>query len=271
MAKLEQSDLDYCLEVTRRGGSNLWFVGRSLPAPRRGMFASAYASMRVVDDFVDDDFLARPPGDRAKGRQAAHDAVAGWLSAMEQALAGIPAAEGQAFPDRRILNGVAALYRGADIGAGPWRLLARSMHHDIDEVPFRDWNDFVAYCEGATVAPASIFLYVVAAELKGPPTARHRLPADPADCVRDMAIFCYLVHIARDITKDAAAGPALLTIPESVLGAHGLTREALPDAARHERDPRMRGLIADLAERAGDYRLRHLIVALATSETFRTK
>ena len=256
MAKLEQSDLDYCLEVTRRGGSNLWFVGRSLPAPRRGLFASAYASIRVIDDFVDDDFLARTAAERAAGRADAHRLVSDWLAAREEALAGRTGGAGNGLPDARILNSVASLYQGADIGALPWRLLARSMHHDIDEEPFRDWDDFVVYCEGATVAPASIFLYVVAANLEGAPAARHRLPADPADCVRDMAIFCYLVHIARDITKDAAAGPALLTIPDSVLGAHGLTHSEMAAAALREGDPRMRGLILDLAERAGDYRKR---------------
>lgn len=259
MAKKNQSDLDYCLEVTRRGGSNLWFVGRGLPARRRAMFVSAYASMRVVDDFVDDDFLARPPEARASGRAAAHDRVARWLSAMERALGGDADCHAAGdLPHSAIARSVASVYAGADIGPEPWRLLARSMHRDVDEKPFVDWDDFIAYCEGATVAPASIFLYVVAADLSGPPTARHRLPADPADCVRDMAIFCYLVHIARDITKDALAGPALLTIPDTILATHGLDRIELAKAAQAEEvgDKRLDGLITDLTARAGDYRSR---------------
>lgn len=256
MAELNQSDLNYCLEVTRRGGSNLWFVGRGLPARRRAMFVSAYASMRVIDDFVDDDFLARDKQERDAGRAAAHDRIATWLATMETALAGRPCETDDDLPGRAIANSVAAVYAGSDIGLEPWRLLARSMHRDVSEEPFRTWGDFEEYCEGATIAPASIFLYVVAAELDGAPAARHRLPADPADCVRDMAIFCYLVHIARDITKDALGGPALLTIPEDVLADHDLDSDELAQVARGGSDRRLRGLIADLASRAGEYRRR---------------
>ena len=256
-----QSDLDHCLDITRRGKSNLWFVGRGLPARRRSMFASAYASMRVVDDYVDDEFLVLPDEERARRRGGAHERVAAWLSAMEGAVAGAPAPDpardtGDGFPDIRIVRAVTDCFLGADIGPGPWRQLARSMHRDIDEVPFRSWDDFVEYCEGATVAPAGIFLYVVAADLDAAPKAGHKLPAAAPDCVRDMAIFCYLVHIARDIVKDAASGPALLTIPEDVLQAHDLTRTELPSAALQGSDRRMVGLIADLAARAGDYRRR---------------
>ncbi|WP_425404746.1 squalene/phytoene synthase family protein [Hwanghaeella sp.] len=258
MAKLIQSDLDHCLDVTRRGKSNLWFVGRSLPGPRRAMFASAYASMRVVDDFVDDEFLVLPDDERLRRRSDAHKRVDGWLTSMEAAICGNadPAKMEIAFPDPRIQRAVAACFDGGDIGPGPWQLLARSMHRDIDETPFGDWDDFIDYCEGATVAPASIFLYVIAADLNGPPSTADRLPAQAADCVRDMAIFCYLVHIARDIIKDAAAGPALLTIPDDVLHTHGLTRTDLAGAVRGGSDRRLRDLISDLAARAGDYRLR---------------
>lgn len=255
---LNKADLDYCLDVTRRGGSNLWFVGRSLPSPRREMFVSAYASMRVIDDFVDDDFLAREVAKREAGRKAAHCKVDNWLAAMEKALAGRAMEASDEDPSLAgIVNCLAPLFAGSDIGEAPWRLLARSMHRDIDEKPFRDWTDFIDYCEGATVAPASIFLYVVAAELNGTrhaPRARHRLPADPADCVRDMAIFCYLVHIARDITKDAAAGAALLTIPEDMLAGRGLERSSMAVAVGCEDDPRLHGLVSDLAERAAEYR-----------------
>jgi phytoene/squalene synthetase len=252
-----QSDLDHCLDITRRGKSNLWFVGRGLPARRRAMFASAYASMRVVDDFVDDEFLVLPIEERERRRAGAHERVAEWMSAMESAVAGAPAPGAEdGFPDMRIVRAVADCFLGADIGPGPWRQLARSMHRDVDELPFRNWDDFVDYCEGATVAPAGIFLYVVAADLDAAPTARHKLPAAAPDCVRDMAIFCYLVHIARDIVKDAASGPALLTIPDDVLQAHDLTRTELATAALNGTDKRMVGLITDLAERAADYRRR---------------
>ncbi|MDG2123807.1 MAG: squalene/phytoene synthase family protein [Verrucomicrobiales bacterium] len=44
-----------------------------------------------------------------------------------------------------------------------------------------------------------------------------------ADYAHDMGVFCYLVHICRDVKKDAlAGGDQLVTVPADVLAEHGL-------------------------------------------------
>ncbi len=254
----------YCLEATGRGGSNLWLVSRGLPARRRAMFAAAYASMREIDDFVDDGFLALEPDRRAAERAAARRRVEEWRRQCAAALSGDPLSGD--LLDSEAVDGVHPLIRQAlsdtlgasDLGAGPWNALAQAMRRDVDETPFQTWSDFDAYCEGATVAPAAIFLYVLSARFEAG-RAIHTLPAAIEDCARDMAVFCYLVHIARDLTKDAAASANLITLPQDALAACGLTREGLNAhwsgrSGQADSDDGVVALVATLADRAASYR-----------------
>jgi len=253
---MADSDLDYCLELTKRSGSNLWLVGRALPKARRAMFVTAYASMRVVDDFVDDDFAVQAPERRAALRKSAHDRVEGWRQAVAGALAGAPQeGEGDAL-DPPIARALTDQFHGSDIGTGPWDALADAMHRDVDEVPFETWADFQEYCEGATVAPASIFLYVLAAKVGSEAPIRSGLPAPPADCARDMAVFCYLVHIARDLLKDAAQGANLITLPDTLLARHGLSRAGLAAGASEQNPTKLKDLLVELTNHATPYRER---------------
>ena len=220
------------------------------------MFVGAYASMRVIDDFVDDDFTLRPPAERAGERARAHGRVDGWLAACRAALSGAPE-EAPEFLDPRIGRALAAGFGGADLGPGPWDALATAMHRDVDELAFRTWEDFTGYCEGATVAPASIFLYVLAGRFSSDGSeVRSGLPAEAAACARDMAVFCYLVHIARDLLKDARASTGLITIPDEALTPHGLDRSSVASVALSADTQPLRGLVRDLVERAGHYRAR---------------
>lgn len=250
----------YCFEATKRSGSNLWLVGRFLPERRRKLFTAAYASMREVDDFVDDVFLALPPAERAVKRSDTANKVEAWRALCEAALSP-PTARidvsaqimGAAPIHPLAVAGLSDAWGGADIGAGPWNALAQAMQRDIAETPFVTWSDFDTYCEGATVAPASIFIYVLSASLEeeGP---RNRLPAPVADCARSMAIFCYLVHIARDLGKDAAASPNLVTLPQEVLEPLGLNRESLGARLKLGETEAVIPLVSAISHRASEFR-----------------
>lgn len=234
-------------DVTRRGASNLWYVGRALSPAKRRFFEAAYATMRVIDDFVDDTFLALSPADRADARQAARARVLAWRRAAKAAVRGEePPPTGVALDDS-VLTALAQAAVGGNVPAQPWLALSDAMLFDIEESPLESWADFEAYCEGATVAPAAVFLFV----LQVSPDEPSRVDLDASalfDQARDMAIFCYLVHIARDFAKDAARGGQLVTIPAAAFAKHGTTRAAAerdPTAAR----PVIRDLLAIAAER----------------------
>ncbi|MDG2123809.1 MAG: hypothetical protein P8J87_08945 [Verrucomicrobiales bacterium] len=76
------SDLErrirYCDRITKASGSNLWMVSRALPAVKHRFFTVAYASMRVIDDFVDDEFMGLDVRAREAGRDAAEAKVRLW-------------------------------------------------------------------------------------------------------------------------------------------------------------------------------------------------
>lgn len=77
---------------------------------------------------------------------------------------------------------------------------ARSMLYDIDHNGFDTLEDFIYYAEGASVAPASVFVHLCClSEENGaylPPDF------DVLKVARPCAIFSYIVHIIRDFQED---------------------------------------------------------------------
>lgn len=251
------SDIDpdavfaHCAAIAARNDSPLWLVGRALPEAKRRFFAAAYASMRLIDDFVDDEFLALAPADRAAQRAAAHEKLAHWATAVDAAAAGKPPATAKT--DGQVFQALARTLPHSDLGTAPWHALAAAMRQDVDEQPIADWAGFSDYCAGATVAPATIFVYILACRADG---ALLRWPLDrpPAFYARDIAVFCYLVHIMRDLASDAAGDAQLLTIPRAALAFRDLTPAALRDAIAEGNPGPVVGLVEDLAARAARHR-----------------
>ncbi|MBC8489012.1 MAG: squalene/phytoene synthase family protein [Bacteroidetes bacterium] len=77
---------------------------------------------------------------------------------------------------------------------------ARSMIYDINHNGFPTLNDFLEYSEGASVAPASVFVHLCCLNKD---TNDYVLPSfNVIEVARPCAIFSYLVHIIRDFRKD---------------------------------------------------------------------
>lgn len=225
--------------VTKAGGSNLWAVGRSLGPRKRRLFESSYAVMRLIDDMVDVDFLPRPAGERAELRQSALASVDGWLTLSHQALAGDRCDETLACAPLFHALADAAGREGSDMPPEPWTTLAAAMARDVREMPLESRADFLDYCEGATVAPAAVFLYVLhARETDVGGLFAHVAAETLFDQARDMGIFCYLTHILRDLAQDCLnGGGQLLTLPREWLVRCDLSPETTPDAVAN-RDTR---------------------------------
>jgi len=77
---------------------------------------------------------------------------------------------------------------------------AKSMLHDINHNGFSTLEEFMDYAEGASVAPASIFVHLCClSEVNN----EYRTPDfDVMQVARPCAIFSYLVHIIRDFQED---------------------------------------------------------------------
>ncbi len=237
-----------CEAVAARNNSTLYHATRALPKARRDFFSATYAAMRVIDDLVDEDFLAATDAQQVGRRQQMRETVEAWRrQTAEGAAAGpLPADLALAFD---------AIVRPSDLGAGPWNGLAQALAEDVEEAEMADWPAFERYAEGATVAPAEIFIYLLAAE----PTAdglRYRLSVPAIDYARDLAVFCYLVHILRDLAKDAATPGRLVTIPADLLASVGLDRNSVAAAVAGARRESLDGLAAPILARAETFRQR---------------
>ncbi|MDA0342298.1 MAG: squalene/phytoene synthase family protein [Proteobacteria bacterium] len=236
-----------CREIAGRANANFLHAARLLPGFRQDFFFATYAAMRVIDDRVDEDFLTLPAQQRDAERDEARRAISDWLSQST-----IFDAAGESIGDESTAgplhpDGVAALADTAgrsDLGAWPWRALAGALLSDVEEREMRSWEDFLEYCAGATVAPAAIFIYLLAARHDPASGYRYELPRAARDYAKDLAIYCYIVHILRDLAKDAGRSPRLITIPSEILAAAGLTRDGL-SAALAEKSPAI-GVLAGL-------------------------
>ena len=77
---------------------------------------------------------------------------------------------------------------------------AKAMLYDINHSGFATLGDFMDYAEGASVAPASIFVHLCClSEENG---AYITPDYNVLDVARPCAIFSYLVHIIRDFQED---------------------------------------------------------------------
>jgi len=234
-------------EIAGRANANFLHAARLLSRPRQDFFFATYAAMRVIDDFVDETFLTQAPEQRNRGRAAALQAVSDWSGQCVS----FQATPGPLHPD--IVAALAATAGRSDLGPWPWPALAEAMRADVEEREMRSWSDFLSYCDGATVSPAAIFIYLLAADADPERGFRYDLDRPARDHAVDLAIYCYIVHILRDLAKDAERSPRLITIPADMLDAVGLARDELGQALR-DKSPAIGALAGLLIEKALPHR-----------------
>lgn len=133
----------------------------------------------------------------------------------------------------------------------PLDAFARSMIYDINHDGFRTLETFLEYAQGASVAPASIFVHLSGL------TQRNGIYENPLFDVKEAAtpcaIFSYLVHIIRDFQKDQFNN--LNYFADDMILKNGLTRQELRDIAHGSPViPAFRNLIKDYYSLADEYR-----------------
>jgi len=187
--------------MARRRLPHLYRVARLFPdRDRYRAFCATYASMRWVDDRVDEQKSALPE-------------LAAWEAGIDENAAGHGgrSSYGPALAD--------TLSR-FDFPLDPWRHLAAAMRYDLENDGFPHYQSFLDYAEGATVAPASIFATLLLMRRNGDSYRPARPYAEIRDAVRQSAISCYEVHILRDAREDLADGRNYF--PEDELKTFGL-------------------------------------------------
>ncbi len=211
--------LDEAERIASKDRSSLYRVSQYFEDSQRyDAFIAMYAVMRVVDDLVDN------AGDKATlpaaERQALHTEIDTWEQRIRRAYSGCPAAHPLEM----------ALAWAVDRFPVPerlWQSFLDAMRYDIDVPRFRDFQSFLEYTEGASVAPTTLFVHLICAELQ--PDGRYRLSEfDYLECGRQLGIFAYVAHILRDVRQDMESSPqGLIYISQSDLCDHGLDEDAL--------------------------------------------
>jgi phytoene/squalene synthetase len=132
------------------------------------------------------------------------------------------------------------------------KAFARSMIYDINNDGFPSLSAFIKYAQGASVAPASIFVHLAGL------VKRNDEFLDPHFNVRQAAtpcaVFSYLVHIVRDFQKDQLNN--LNYFADDSVAYYGLTRNDLREIARgHPVSDNFRNLINEYYCLADKYRV----------------
>jgi phytoene/squalene synthetase len=176
---------------------------------------TCYKFMRAIDDMIDDHKAVNKlivPGERTE-----------FISNVNEWLKMIIVSE-ECNPQNKELNATVERFR---IPLWPLELFAKSMIFDINNDGFPTLNSFIEYSQGASVAPASIFVHLNGLVKKngqfGEPVFNVREAATPC------AIFSYLVHIIRDFQKDQLNN--LNYFADDLIIENGLTRKDLNEFA----------------------------------------
>jgi phytoene synthase len=133
----------------------------------------------------------------------------------------------------------------------PLEAFAKSMIYDINNDGFSSLDSFLNYAQGASVAPASIFVHLSGLTSKN---GHYRAPSfDVKDAATPCAIFSYIVHIIRDFQKDQFNN--LNYFADDLIKENGLTRQDLNNIAHGSPVPDgFRNLIRKYYALADEYR-----------------
>ncbi len=114
------------------------------------------------------------------------------------------------------------------IPAWPMEVFAKSMIYDINNNGFNKISDFIEYAQGASVAPASIFVHLNGLIKAG--NGFQLPPFDVKNVATPCAIFSYIVHIIRDFQKDQLSH--LNYFADEEIARNGLTHDDLSCMAK---------------------------------------
>ncbi len=147
-----------------------------------------YKFMRKIDDLVDDR-KADIQSISDCEKQIYTDQVNDWVQCLN----------GKALKNP-FFEQVAQTVDDYQIPLHLFQVFAKSMVYDINHNGFETFEDFIQYAEGASVAPASVFVHLCCLNEE---LQEYVDPSmDLMSVARPCAIFSYLVHIIRDFQID---------------------------------------------------------------------
>jgi phytoene/squalene synthetase len=202
---------------------------------------TCYKFMRAIDDLIDDH--------KAKNKLIAVSERKDFVANVEEWLKMIIISE-ECNPEQAELLKTIERFK---IPLWPLETFAKSMIYDINNDGFPTLTSFLEYSEGASVAPAAIFVHLNSIAKKDGSYVDP--PFDVKWVATPCAIFSYLVHIIRDFQKDQLNN--LSYFADELIARCNLTREKLNEFANGKPvDDKFRDLIKHYYKLADEYRIK---------------
>jgi len=254
--------LDVTEEIASKDHNNLYITSSFFKdSVKYKAFCAYYAVMRIVDDRVDNLPLSLAGNEELCNRELG--VVNAWEQVIISCSQGIYPATFQLeacdFANARaVCESLITAFQAIPVPIILWRNFFDAMRSDILAGEFDSWSDFLTYAEGATVAPTTIYLLLIAAK-RNEANCSYELPTgfDLFTCGRHLGIFAYLGHIIRDLAEDIKNATTRLCITREDMVGHGVTPERLRnEASRHQASPSTCSLVVDLLQRARKYLLK---------------
>lgn len=202
---------------------------------------TCYRFMRAIDDLIDNH--------KAKNKMIAERDRHEFVTNVEEWLRMIIISK-ECNPRQTELIETIEKFR---IPLWPMKAFAKSMIYDIDNDGFPTLQAFLDYSEGASIAPASIFVHLNG--ISGSEGTYADPPFDVKWAATPCAIFSYIVHIIRDFQKDQMNN--LSYFADDLIINNNLTRRKLRDFAKGKPVNRnFRNLIEHYYRLADEYRIK---------------
>lgn len=200
---------------------------------------TCYRYMRSIDDLIDN-YKAANKAIGSGIRDEFLSNVDDWLNVLMS--------PDNTHPDQADLAMTISRFR---IPLWPLQAFARSMVYDINNDGFPTLQSFLDYSQGASVAPASIFVHLCGLAVEN---NHYRDPLfDVRSAATPCAIFSYVVHIIRDFQKDQTNN--LNYFADEMIEKNGLTRDDLRHIATGRPvPPGFRNMISEYCGLAAEYR-----------------
>jgi phytoene synthase len=200
---------------------------------------TCYRYMRAIDDLIDG-HKSKHVRITADEKQLFMDKINAWKELASGNMSKDP-----------VHKDLISTIRKFQIPIWPLEAFARSMIYDIDHNGFATLDDFMEYTQGASVAPASIFVHLSGLIHKdsfyAPPQFDVKSVATPC------AVFSYIVHIIRDFQKDQLNN--LNYFADDLLMKQGLNPQYLKEIAVGAPIPQeFRNVVGEYLQLADHYR-----------------
>jgi phytoene synthase len=238
------SALEVCETIAARDRSSLYLTSQFFEdRSRYAAFIAMYAVMRRIDDIIDNvPDKARLPAEERAGLETELDR---WELRIRAACDGRPSGD-----PLDVALGAAVLTFPVPVNV--WLTFIEAMRFDVTHSRFADFAEFLAYAEGATVAPTIIYVFLLTS-LKDQRTGRYLVDGfDFERCGRELGLFAYLAHILRDVAWDMRVGrTGLVYLSRADLRRHNLNEEALRGLVeKGAGNDSWRSLVQDICGRA---------------------